>query len=624
MAFASRMNSRAESTFSSYEGEVSAVVYAVQRFRYYLWGQPFRLNTDCKAMQWLTTTAKLRSKIARWSLILAEYDFEIVHRPGKDNTVPDLLSRQPTPGPTSGGRPVGLAFHMARRPTVQQSAWSYISSQWAAPLAAGYADGQALVASGSRFDPWADPEAVQFVRGELTRGSVSSARWSELQRKCSRLQLRDGRIWLRAGNGRLLEIPPLAQRTSVVLRVHEENGHLGQDRTHAMVAQRYTWPGMWNTVADTLKTCSQCDRVRVSFDKKFDTLQPLPLMGLFYRFHLDAAVNLPTADNGDCHVLIIVEAFSKWIDLVPLPDLTAAACAAAFRERVLARFGRPVEVTTDNDAEYPAEFHQLCTDNGIYHRTITAGHPESNGLAERVVQIMKKALRKYVLEHGVGDWPSHLPTIEFGYRTSPQRSTGYSPYFLIYGRELTYPDQIRAALDGQSVDVEDLDAMYQLITQRAVALRDAMPVAYERASMAQFKQGVRFRKVRQSDLPPRRHRFRVGDYVYVSQRPVNTLDVKTTRTILRVRAVRPQGVLELEGADGKTVRVRMELCAPCHIPNLVTDAVGVPADLACTVCGSPSMADPVLLCDRCDRGYISPALSSAAVGPRARWYLVLS
>ena len=151
MAFATRMNSRAESTFSSYEGEVSAVVYAVQRFRYYLWGQAFWLITACKAMQWLLTAiAKLRSKIARWSLILAEYDFEIVHRPGKDNTVPDLWSRQPTPGPTSGGRRVGLAFHIARRPTVQQSAWSYISSQWATPLAAGYADGQALVGSGSR------------------------------------------------------------------------------------------------------------------------------------------------------------------------------------------------------------------------------------------------------------------------------------------------------------------------------------------------------------------------------------------------------------------------------------------------------------------------------------------
>ena len=59
---------------------MSAVVYAVQKFRYNLWGHRFELITDRKAMEWLMTTAKLRSKLARWSLLLAEYDFSITHR----------------------------------------------------------------------------------------------------------------------------------------------------------------------------------------------------------------------------------------------------------------------------------------------------------------------------------------------------------------------------------------------------------------------------------------------------------------------------------------------------------------------------------------------------------------
>jgi transposase InsO family protein len=71
--------------------------------------------------------------------------------------------------------------------------------------------------------------------------------------------------------------------------------------------------------------------------------------------------------------LVIVEAFSKWIDLV---SLTAKVVSLAFRERLLARFKRPVEVTSDNGAEYKAEFQQLCIDLGIEHRLITAGQPE--------------------------------------------------------------------------------------------------------------------------------------------------------------------------------------------------------------------------------------------------------
>ena len=620
IAFASRMNSKAESAFSSYEGEVSAVVYAVQRFRYYLWGQRFKLITDCKAMEWLTTTAKLRSKLARWSLILAEYDMEIEHRAGKDNTVPDLLSRQPTGKAVNNvvARPAGMAFYLARNAAVPHEAFSFMSSQWAAPVAAGYLAGQLMESSFSRFDPWTDVEALQFIQGELPREAVTSARWNSLHRQCSRYVARDGGIWYRTAGGQLLEIPPLDQRHKIIIRVHQDIGHLGRDRTYAMLARRYTWPGMHKNVAAALKTCSQCDRVRASFEKQMDVMKPLPLMGLFYRFHLDAAVNLPVASTGARHVLIIVDAFSKWIDLVPLQELTAEAVTTAFKERVLARFGRPVEVTSDNGAEYKAEFHKLCLDLGIDHRLITPGHPEANGMAERIVGVMKRALRKYVLQHGVAAWPEQLPTIEFGYMTTPQQSTGFSPYFLVYGRHPSYPEQVRAMLDGGALDVEDEDNMYKFITERAAVLREAMPLAFERAVQSQRHQALRFQRVRQRDLPPRQHRFRVGDYVYVSQRHVNTLDVRSSRTILRVKAIRPQGILELEGADGQTARVRMELCAPCHIPNLVTNDVGVPADLACSVCGSASMADPMILCDRCDRGYhmhcLNPPLERVPAG----------
>ena len=78
---------------------------------------------------------------------------------------------------------------------------------------------------------------------------------------------------------------------------------------------------------------------------------------------------------------------------------------------MLARFGRPVEVTTDNGSQYKAEFHRLCQDMGIDHRLITPGHPEANGMTERIVGVMKRSLRNYVLQHGVAAWPEQLPTI---------------------------------------------------------------------------------------------------------------------------------------------------------------------------------------------------------------------
>ena len=109
-------------------------------------------------------------------------------------------------------------------------------------------------------------------------------------------------------------------------------------------------------------------------------------------------------------------------------------------------------------------------DLGIDHRLITPGYIEANGLAERIVQVLKKALRKYVLMHGVAACPEYLPAIEFGYRTTPHRSTGFSPYFLVYGRQPTYPAQIKAMLDGALVYVTSDAAMFLLITIRVCAV----------------------------------------------------------------------------------------------------------------------------------------------------------
>ena len=83
------------------------------------------------------------------------------------------------------------------------------------------------------------------------------------------------------------------------------------------------------------------------------------------------------------------------IDLVPMIDLTAEAVTRDFRERVLARFGRPVEITTDNGAEYKAECHMICQELGIDHTSISPGHPEANGMAERIVKVLKTGLRPY-------------------------------------------------------------------------------------------------------------------------------------------------------------------------------------------------------------------------------------
>ncbi|XP_011863867.1 PREDICTED: uncharacterized protein LOC105559856, partial [Vollenhovia emeryi] len=98
ISYASRVLNDAERNYSTIEKELLAIVYAVQHFRPYLYGKKFTLVTDHKPLTWLHKLKDPTSRLARWRIKLAEYDYEIIYKPGKINANADALSRNPTTG----------------------------------------------------------------------------------------------------------------------------------------------------------------------------------------------------------------------------------------------------------------------------------------------------------------------------------------------------------------------------------------------------------------------------------------------------------------------------------------------------------------------------------------------
>jgi hypothetical protein len=110
-----------------------------------------------------------------------------------------------------------------------------------------------------------------------------------------------------------------------------------------------------------------CDTVRASFNAPTPQLHPLPIMGLGYRWSLDFAGPLPLTVWHNRYVLVMVEHFSKWIELVPSPNKSNEGVAYVFLDRVLSHFGAPVEVLTDQGTEFQGEFQVLCDKALIDH-----------------------------------------------------------------------------------------------------------------------------------------------------------------------------------------------------------------------------------------------------------------
>ncbi|CAM6086541.1 unnamed protein product [Calypogeia fissa] len=402
VAFASRSNNAAESRYSSYEGECLAVVWAVAHFRCYLFGTPFTLVTDHQPLKWLMESSKLTGKLARWALILQEYDFQVVHRAGVANLDADGLSRNPC---TSQQDVTGARWHDEVDEEMVPG-W-HASAFLCLLLGVGSTRGRTVASYSSQgVDvgppyPLGDPEdgggdtdqrdvhhdqmVLEFLRTSMVPGLASAKEKDRVFQRAKRYRL-EGRHILRVWeDGRVRVIPHPSQRTRIVLHAHEELGHYGVKRTYSLLQGQYWWRGMHMDVQQLVARCMVCDRVRASFNAPTPQLHPLPIMGLGYRWSLDFAGPLPLTVRHHRYVLVMVEHFFKWIELVALPDKASEGTAYEFLDRVLSHFGAPAEVLTDQGTEFQGEFQVLCDRSLIDHRTTSRDHPEADGLAERVV-----------------------------------------------------------------------------------------------------------------------------------------------------------------------------------------------------------------------------------------------
>jgi hypothetical protein len=325
--------------------------------------------------------------------------------------------------------------------------------------------------------------------------------------------------------------------------------------------------------------------------------------------------------------MIAIEYFSKHLEVVPLPDKTADNTASAFLANVLARYGACAEVLTDNGSDFKSSFHDLLQQAFIDHRVTSPNHPQADGLAERAVQTVKRALQKHCASTAnTADWDRQIYWIALGYRCSKQASTGLAPYEIMFGQAPIIPPAIKQRMD-EPINFDDGDAASQHVLARAELLKRHCAIAMANQQVAQHRDKERYRYVRSGSYVPRLRKFHEGDFVYAKRRNLkNTLETDTRPGIYRVSVVNDTGVLVLQGKCGGTFTEHCTNCAPCHLvgidptvdPSLYKPDVNFP----CHVCGLPDDEHIMLLCDACGLGYhiycLEPKLSSL---PRADIWL---
>ena len=456
-----------------------------------------------------------------------------------------------------------------------------------------------------------DQPLLHLLQHDKLPDGTDNAQRNRVLKRAQRYYMLGGQLYRTQSDGSSRLVPPPGDRQELIEHTHRLTGHFGINRTAQLLATSHWWHGMVRDTAAVVKHCEHCQRVKASFNQPSEQLRPLPIAGLFYRWGVDLTGPLPRSKAGNLYAMIMVEHYSKHLLVVGIPNKEAHTTRAVFLTNVIGRYGSCAEVVTDGGREFEASFEALLTELFIDHRVTQPNNPKADGLAERAVQTVKKALKKIILDqrHALTWDIEFLPWLSLGYNCSTQQSTGYSPYFLLHGVEPVIPPAIKPRMETQlelSSDSLELDVLALL--DRAEAIRQAGVLAGGNLLIAQHRDTLRYAHVRSGSYKPRLRRFAVGDYVYLQVgQSHHRLDNSHHASILRVQELLPSGNLLLVGRCGRTYRANPLNCAPCHLinidPTMDAHLPRPPAIHACQVCNMYDRDWAMVICDACNDGY---------------------
>ena len=303
VAFESRKLCPAEINYVMHNKELLSVVHGLKHWRHFLLGSRFLVITDSTAAQAIMTKPDLNQRQARWIDLLANYDFEIRHRPGATNTVPDALSRRPD-----------YSFNSLR-----------------------------IVV----------PGLVQRVRAT----APADNHYQEMMRRAEQAPDKSPFFTVRHGllykDDRLSVPEDHTLRTDLLYETHDTPiaGHLGRTRTVERLKRFYYWPGMGHMTHCYVTSCPSCQSIKPEQRKRKGLLQPLPVSTQpWEHVSCDLTTGLPRTVTGHTAIPMVVDRHSKWMCCEQTTtDVTAEQLAHIFHRAVFRYHGVPRFLVSDRD-----------------------------------------------------------------------------------------------------------------------------------------------------------------------------------------------------------------------------------------------------------------------------------
>lgn len=513
VAYASSGLTPAQRNYCAYQLECLAAVWAMQHFHHYLHGREFTLRTDNLVLEWMRRKNP-PAMMARWILISLNYQYVVEHVPGRRHFGPDLMSR-------SGAR--GL-----KADEVLEKHEEIICCQFSEK---------------SLADPSELPIAPDIPLTDLRDVPLEKKIWIQEQNKDPRIQrtLKNNPEYVEIKNGlffyvqqrrsgpwkktkpnslyyfrqpreRALLMVPETLKPKLMDIAHGLFGHRGvKPIIHALRKYLY-WPGLDKYVRRWVRGCDSCQRRKPCRPRRNGLMgciaQMVPWGTLFIDFLGSYGPGLPETDKGDRHLLVVICGFTRYPIGIPLASKEVEDIVDGLMTYVFSVYGFPNRIHSDNDVMLINQVMQeIFKKLGLKHTRIVANNHNGNALVERMMRYLNASFTITLPKYK--DWDKVLPLILFAYRTMVHDTTGFSPFYLLFGRDPILPltfSWLSPDTSGENAPTyaEAQDYGHQLVSRLTEAFKHVRRLQNQRHE----------RNAARADKKSCLVKFAVGDAVY--------------------------------------------------------------------------------------------------------------
>ena len=415
--FVSKSFDRTQLNWSTPEKECYGVWYACKVLQYLLEGEVFEIEVDHKNLTILKDS--VNQKVQRWKNFLQRFDAKWRYIPGPDNTVADGLSRMREPGDEETAEEVEIRDILSCIRESEEFNSDDVSN------------------SEQISSAHSSQEQHEGDKNPLT--SSTNNNWEQDMEKVLVLTPEEKK-----------DLPEQkAFLTSIIKKFHNKlEGHLGINKTmqcvetymHSNPTDRRTkipYKVKYLAVKEFLESCPICQKQ----SKQLEKLYTEPFVGSSYEpmecvqiDHIGPIGSTPDA-FGNRHILVIVDTFSRWTELYPVPDVGADTTAICLGDYIL-RYGPPRIAHSDHGSAFiDASFNALAKMANIEVTHPIAGDKESTGIVERENKEVRRHLKNLMTENFMKDsWAMATKMVQRILNNTVHTTTGYAPAKVLYGR----------------------------------------------------------------------------------------------------------------------------------------------------------------------------------------------